>query len=56
MQAPGWIRRGRQRRLRARRLVREPLDDQMGELKSEEFNVPFDLLLGRRTDEIFAGY
>ncbi len=31
-------------------------DDRMGELKSEEFNVPFDLLLGRRTYEIFAGY
>jgi dihydrofolate reductase len=31
-------------------------DDQMGELKSEEFSVPFDLLLGRRTYEIFAGY
>jgi dihydrofolate reductase len=31
-------------------------DDLMGELKSEEFNVPFDLLLGRRTYEIFAGY
>jgi dihydrofolate reductase len=30
--------------------------DRMGELKSEEFNVPFDLLLGRRTYEIFAGY
>jgi dihydrofolate reductase len=31
-------------------------DDRMGEVKSEEFNVPFDLLLGRRTYEIFAGY
>jgi dihydrofolate reductase len=31
-------------------------DDRMGELKSEEFSVPFDLLLGRRTYEIFAGY
>ncbi len=31
-------------------------DDQLGELKSEEFNVPFDLLLGRRTYEIWVPY
>ncbi len=31
-------------------------DDQMGEAKTEELNVPFDLLLGRRTYEIFAAY
>jgi dihydrofolate reductase len=31
-------------------------DDLMGELKSEEFNVPFDLLLGRRTYEIWATF
>jgi dihydrofolate reductase len=31
-------------------------DDMMGEAKSAEFNVPFDLLLGRRTYEIFAAY
>jgi dihydrofolate reductase len=31
-------------------------DDLMGEAKSEEFNVPFDLLLGRRTYDIFAAY
>jgi dihydrofolate reductase len=31
-------------------------DDLMGEAKTEEFSVPFDLLLGRRTYEIFAAY
>jgi dihydrofolate reductase len=31
-------------------------DDMMGEAKTEEMSVPFDLLLGRRTYEIFAGY
>jgi dihydrofolate reductase len=31
-------------------------DDLMGEAKSEEFGVPFDLLLGRRTYEIFSAY
>ena len=31
-------------------------DDQLGELKSVEFNVPLDLLLVRKTYEIFAGY
>ena len=31
-------------------------DDQLGELKSEEFNVPFDLLLGRRTYQIWVPY
>ncbi len=31
-------------------------DDLMGEVKSEEMSGPFDLLLGRRTYEIFAGY
>jgi dihydrofolate reductase len=31
-------------------------DDRLGELKSEEFDVPLDLLLGRRTYEIFAAY
>ena len=31
-------------------------DDQMGEVKTEEFDHPFDLLLGRRTYEIFAAY
>ena len=31
-------------------------DDQLGELKAEEFNVPFDLLLGRRTYEIWVPY
>ena len=31
-------------------------DDQMAEAKTEEFGAPFDLLLGRRTYEIFASY
>jgi dihydrofolate reductase len=31
-------------------------DDVMGEAKTEEMSGPFDLLLGRRTYEIFAGY
>jgi dihydrofolate reductase len=31
-------------------------DDQMGEVKSEEFNVPFDMLLGRRSYEILGAY
>jgi dihydrofolate reductase len=31
-------------------------DDLMGEAKTEEFSVPFDLLLGRRTYEIFASF
>ena len=31
-------------------------DDLMGEAKTEEFDRPFDLLLGRRTYEIFAAY
>ena len=31
-------------------------DDLMGQVKSEEFNVPFDMLLGRRTYDIFAAY
>ena len=31
-------------------------DDLMGEAKTEEMSGPFDLLLGRRTYEIFAGY
>jgi dihydrofolate reductase len=31
-------------------------DDQMGQVMTEAFSVPFDLLLGRRTYEIFAGY
>jgi dihydrofolate reductase len=30
--------------------------DELAELKSEEFNRPFDLLLGRRTYEIFSSY
>jgi dihydrofolate reductase len=32
------------------------VDDQGLEAKAAEVNVPFDLLLGRRTYEIFAGY
>jgi dihydrofolate reductase len=31
-------------------------DDLMGEVMTEAFDVPFDLLLGRRTYEIFSGY
>jgi dihydrofolate reductase len=31
-------------------------DDLMGEVKSEEFDHPFDLLLGRRTYEILGAY
>ena len=31
-------------------------DDQLNEAKTAELSVPFDLLLGRRTYEIFAGY
>ena len=31
-------------------------DDLLDEAKTAEFSVPFDLLLGRRTYEIFAGY
>jgi dihydrofolate reductase len=31
-------------------------DDQMGEVMGEAMSTPFDLLLGRRTYEIFAGY
>jgi dihydrofolate reductase len=31
-------------------------DDLMSEAKNEEFSVPFDLLLGRRTYEIFASF
>jgi dihydrofolate reductase len=31
-------------------------DDLMGEVMTEAFSVPFDLLLGRRTYEIFAAY
>ena len=31
-------------------------DDLMGEAKTEEMSGPFDLLLGRRTYEIFAAY
>ena len=31
-------------------------DDLMGEVKSEEFSVPFDMLLGRRSYEILGGY
>jgi dihydrofolate reductase len=31
-------------------------DDLMGEIMDESFAVPFDLLLGRRTYEIFAAY
>ena len=31
-------------------------DDLMGEVKSEEFNVPFDMLLGRRSYEILGAY
>jgi dihydrofolate reductase len=31
-------------------------DDLMGEAKTEEFSVPFDLRLGRRTYEIFASF
>ena len=31
-------------------------DDMMGEAKTEEMSGPFDLLLGRRTYEIFAAY
>jgi dihydrofolate reductase len=31
-------------------------DDLMAEAKTAEFSVPFDLLLGRRTYEIFAAY
>jgi dihydrofolate reductase len=31
-------------------------DDLMGEVMSEAFGVPFDLLLGRRTYEIFSAY
>jgi dihydrofolate reductase len=30
--------------------------DELAELKTEEFNRPFDLLLGRRTYEIFSAY
>jgi dihydrofolate reductase len=30
--------------------------DELSDLKSEEFSVPFDLLLGRRTYEIFSAY
>ncbi len=32
------------------------VDDEGLEAKAEELSVPFDLLLGRRTYEIFAGY
>jgi dihydrofolate reductase len=31
-------------------------DEQMGQVMTEAFSVPFDLLLGRRTYEIFAAY
>jgi dihydrofolate reductase len=31
-------------------------DDLMGEVKSEEFDVPFDMLLGRRSYEILGAY
>jgi dihydrofolate reductase len=31
-------------------------DDRLNEAKTAELSVPFDLLLGRRTYEIFAGY
>ncbi|MET1012691.1 MAG: dihydrofolate reductase family protein [Actinomycetota bacterium] len=31
-------------------------DDLMGQVKSEEFNVPFDMLLGRRSYEILGAY
>jgi dihydrofolate reductase len=31
-------------------------DDLMGEVMTEAFSVPFDLLLGRRTYEIFSAY
>jgi dihydrofolate reductase len=31
-------------------------DDMMGKAKDEEFSVPFELLLGRKTYEIFAAY
>jgi dihydrofolate reductase len=31
-------------------------DERMGEVMNEAFSVPFDLLLGRRTYEIFASY
>ena len=31
-------------------------DDLMGEVKSEEFSVPFDMLLGRRSYEILGAY
>ena len=31
-------------------------DDQLDEAKTAELSVPFDLLLGRRTYEIFSGY
>jgi dihydrofolate reductase len=31
-------------------------DDQLDEAKAAELSVPFDLLLGRRTYDIFAGY
>jgi dihydrofolate reductase len=31
-------------------------DDMMGEVKSEEFSVPFDMLLGRRSYEILGAY
>ncbi len=31
-------------------------DDLMGEVMTEAFNVPFDLLLGRKTYEIFSAY
>lgn len=31
-------------------------DERMGEVKSAEMTPPFDLLLGRKTYDIFAGY
>ena len=31
-------------------------DDQMGEVMGEAMSVPFDLLLGRKTYDIFAAY
>ena len=31
-------------------------DDPMGEVMTGAFNVPFDLLLGRKTYEIFSAY
>ena len=56
MQAPGGPEEDDERRLHPRRLVGELLGRQMGQVMGEAMSRPFDLLLGRKTYDIFAAF